>query len=192
MRTTRSGSATRIHATFAAVAVLALTASPVALRAQQALEPVKVHAGSSKVANPAADALAAEAAQHYATPKRWREAARLHRRAADLHGEDPQAVAQLKMAAWLYGASKDYSAARLMMERAGDRAASVGDIDAAANAYVDAALFAIDEGRTDRLTPLVQRARVLADAPLLPEARRGAILQRIDGSPRLASIGRMN
>ena len=91
MRTTRTGSATRIHATFAAITVLALSAAPVALHAQQALEPVKVHAGASQVANPAADALAAEAKQHYATPKRWREAARLHRRAADLHGEDPQA-----------------------------------------------------------------------------------------------------
>ena len=192
MRTTRTGSATRIHATFAAVAVLALAAAPGSLSAQQALEPVRVQAGSSHVSNPAADALAAEAKQHYATPKRWREAARLHRRAAELHGEDPQAVAQLKMAAWLYGASKDYAAARAMMERAAERAASVGDIDAAANAYVDAALFAVNEGRSDRLSALVQRARVLADAPLLPEARRGAILQRIDGSPRLASIDRLN
>ncbi len=192
MRTTTTGSTTRVHAMFAAVAVLALAATPVTLRAQQALEPVKVHAGSSQISNPAADALAAEAKQHYATPKRWREAARLHRRAADLHGEDPQAVAQLRMADWLYGASKDFESARVMMESTAERAASVGDIEAAANAYVDAALFAIDEGRVDKLPALVQRARVLADAPLFPEARRGAILQRIDGSPRLASIGRMN
>ena len=69
---------------------------------------------------------------------------------------------------------------------------AVGDIDAAANAYVDAALFALSEQREDRLPALVQRARVLADAPLLPEARRNAILQRIDGAPRLAALGRMN
>src|SRR5688500_3093204 len=68
MRTTGTGSATRIHATFAVVAVLALSAAPAALGAQQALEPVKVHAGASSVSNPAADALAAEAKQHYGTP----------------------------------------------------------------------------------------------------------------------------
>ncbi len=192
MRTTSTRSATRIHAMFAAVALLAIVVTPGVTHAQQALDPVKVHAGSSKIANPAADALSAQAREHYATPKRWREAARLHRRAAELHGDDPQAVAQWRMAAWLYGASRDYASARAMMERAGDQAASVGDIDAAANAYVDAALFAINDGREDRLPTLVQRARVLADAPLLPEARRSAILQRIDGAPRLAAVGRMN
>ena len=192
MRTTRNGSATLIHATSTAVVVLSLALMPEAARAQQALEPVKVHAGSSEVSNPAADALVAEAKRHYGTPARWREAARLHRRAADLHSNDPQAVAQLKMAAWLYSGSGDVATARLMMERAGDRAASIGDIDAAANAYVDAALFALSEGRDDKLPALVRRARVLADAPLLPEARRSAILQRIDGAPRLASISRIN
>ena len=192
MRTTRTGSATRIHTTFAAVAVLAIAFSPAVMHAQQALEPVKVHAGSSKIANPSADALAAEAKQHYANPKRWREAAKLHRRAAELHGADPQAVEQWRMAAWLYSASRDFASARAMMERAGEQAAAVGDIDAAANAYVDAALFALSDGRDDRLAALVQRARVLADAPLLPGARRSAILERIDGAPRLAAIGRMN
>ena len=192
MRTTRTGSATRIHATFAAVAILAVAATPEQAHAQQALEPVKVHAPTSKIANPSADALAAQASEQYASPKRWREAARLHRRAAELHGQDPQAVPQYRMAAWLYSAAGDLANARAMMERAGERAAAVGDIDAAANAYVDAALFALDDGRDDRLPALVQRARVLADAPLLPETRRTAILQRIDGAPRLAAIGRMN
>ena len=192
MRTTRTGSAARIHATFAAIAILAVAARPERAHAQQALEPVKVHAPSSRVANPSADALAALAGEQYATPKRWREAARLHRRAAELHGDDPQAFAHYRMSAWLYGAAGDLANARAMMERAGERAASVGDIDAAANAYVDAALFALDGGREDRLPALVQRARVLADAPLLPDARRSAILQRIDGAPRLAAIGRMN
>ena len=192
MRTTSARSATRIHILSAAVAVLAFAGTPRITQAQQALDPVKVHPGTSKVANPAADALAEQAARHYATPRRWREAARLHQRAARLHGDDPQAVPQWRMAAWLYGASSDYASARAMMERAGEFAAAVGDIDAAANAYVDAALFAVSEKRDDRLPALVQRARVLADAPLLPEARRNAILQRIDGAPRLAAIGRMN
>lgn len=192
MRTTGTGSAARIHASFAAFAVLAIAFTPLAARAQQSLEPVQVRGAGSRIANPQADALAREAEGHYATPKRWREAARLHRRAAELHGEDPQAVPQLRMAAWLYSASRDFASARTMMERAGERAAAVGDIDAAAHAYVDAALFAIDDGREDRLPGLVQRARVLADAPLLPEARRAAILQRIDGAPRLASIARAN
>ena len=192
MRTTRTGSATRIHTTFAAVAILSVAATPGIAQAQQALDPVKVHAPTSKIANPEADALAEQAARQYSSPKQWREAARLHRRAAEMHGQDPQAVAQYRMAAWLYGAAGDLANARTMMERAGERAASVGDIDAAANAFVDAALFALDDGRDDRLPALVQRARVLADAPLLPDARRSAILQRIDGAPRLAAIGRMN
>lgn len=192
MRTTGTGSAARTHTTFAAIAILALGATPVAARAQQALDPVQVRAAASSTANPEADAIAREAADRYGTPKRWREAARLHRRAAEIHGDDAQAVPQLRMAAWLYSASGDLASARSMMERAGDRAAAVGDIDAAANAYVDAALFAIEEGRDDRLPALVQRARVLADAPLLPQTRRAAILQRIDGSPRLASIARAN
>lgn len=192
MRTTGTGSATRTHASFAAFVVLAIAVTPLAAGAQQSLEPVQVLGAGSRIANPRAEALAKEAEEHYATPKRWREAARLHRRAAELHGDDPQAVAQFRMAAWLYGAARDLESARSMMERAGDRAAAVGDIDAAANAYVDAALFALDNGREDRLPALVQRARVLAHAPLLPEARRAAILQRIEGAPRLASIARAN
>lgn len=192
MRTTGTGSATRTHATFAALAMIAIGATPMVAPAQQALDPVQVSAAASSTANPEADAVAREAADRYGTPKRWREAARLHRRAAELHGEDAQAVPQLRMAAWLYSASGDPASARVMMERAGDRASAVGDIDAAANAYVDAALFAIAETRYDRLPALVQRARVLADAPLLPQTRRAAILQRIDGSPRLASIARAN
>jgi hypothetical protein len=117
------------------------------------------------------------------TTHRWRDAASLHRRSAALRSaDDPLAYRCLTEAAAIAYATKDRSAARSDMAKAASQALARGDLRAAADAYLDAAWIAQEQGKPRQVWELGHRAEILADSPYLTASDRGAILQRISRS----------
>jgi len=170
------------QARFAALAAAVALAAPGATSAQVPLERVNVTAARSAEA----DALSDKAAALYGSPRKFKDAARLHLRAADLRAaDDARAYDDLNMAARLYWSAGDVSRAHEVMVRAAEQAAARGDVVAAATSYVDAGFLAIDERRTDLVPELALKARLLASSPLLTEGQRAEIMRRV-GSPKVA------
>lgn len=156
--------------------------------AQQPLPPVQVEGTTISEQKMLADRLDAEASALRGSPKRFFEAGQLHRRAAFLRGIDSAAVSSFRSAAWMFSAAGENGHARLMMEKAAERAAAVGDVERAANCLIDAALLAAASGREDRVPVLLGRMHALLTSPLLAEDRRAGILQRVGASATLATV----
>ena len=169
-------------------ALLAMTIAPSVAGAQQEMSPVEIAAARSQTENARADALEETARTMYATPRKFREAAQLHKRAAMIRGIDPKAVESFRSAAWLYSAARDNGLATQMMVKAGEHAALAGRIEDAAHSYIDAALLAVADDREDKVPTILSRMHVVLSAPLLPEDRRAKILQRIESDSRVASL----
>ena len=178
----------------ARTATLALAAAgtllvPVSVVAQAPLAPVRVQVPAvtrDARNNARADTLESWADRFYNTPRQWARAAQLYERAAQLRGDNPRAVTSWRLAAWLYSAARDPGKARVMMEHAAESAAAGGDVERAADSYIDAALIALTSRRVDRVPGLLHRTRVVLGSPLLSAERRAAILRRIGEEPRLA------
>lgn len=159
----------------AAGLLLATLGLPTAAAAQYRL-PVLV---SSVKADSMHDAAAALVTAH-----RWRDAARLHRRSAELRApDDPLGYRCMTEAAALAYASNDRSAARNDMAEAAGQALARGDLRAAALAYLDAAWIAQEQKNPRQVWELGHRAEMLAASPLLAASDRAAILQRISRAP---------
>jgi hypothetical protein len=121
-----------------------------------------------------------EAAVLARTTHRWGDAARLHRRSAELRSaDDPLGFRCLTEAAALAYASHDRTAARNDMADAAGQALARGDLRAAALAYLDAAWIAQEQKNTRQVWELAHRAEMLADSPRLGPSDRAAILRRI-------------
>ena len=176
----------RIRLPHTVALVTAVLAPAAVASAQLSLTPVQIESGESAARNTEADALETEALRNYGSPSHWIEAARLHRRAAALRADDPRAVESWRLAAWAYSAAGDQGVARTMMEKAAERAAAAGDVESAANSYIDATLIALEGMRSDRVPDLIRKTRVLASSPLLSADRRASILRRIGEAPPLA------
>ena len=176
----------RVMLASAAALIAALSAgAPVAIHGQGVLAPVRVTVDQGVEA----DALDRQAAERYGTPREWRTAARLHERAAALRGPaDASASESLEMAAHLYRAAGDLGKARSAMERAASHAAARGDVVTAANAYVDAGLLALENGRDDQVATLARKAETIAYSPLLSELQRATIMNRVGYSQLLAVV----
>jgi hypothetical protein len=130
-----------------------------------------------------------EAAVALVAAHRWGDAARLHRRSAELRdADDPLGFRCLKEAAALEYATGDRSAARTDMAAAAAQALARGDLRAAALAYVDAAWIAQEQKNTRQVWELGHRAEMLADSPLLAAPDRAAILQRISRAPEAVQV----
>jgi hypothetical protein len=115
---------------------------------------------------------------------RWRDAARLYRRSAQLRAaEDPVGFRCLTGAAALAYATGDRSASRADMAHAAEHALARGDLRTAALAYLDAAWIAQEQKKPRQVWELGHRAEMLADSPLLGAPDRAAILQRITRVP---------
>jgi tetratricopeptide (TPR) repeat protein len=159
------------HRLSAAGVLLVTLALPGAARAQYQLPTVII---SFK-----ADSLH-EAAEALVASHRYRDAASLHRRSAELRpAEDPLGFRCLSEAAALVYAAGDRSAARGDLARAADHALARGDLRNAALAYLDAAWIAQEQGNPKQVWELGHRAEMLAESPLLGSADRAEILQRI-------------
>jgi hypothetical protein len=159
----------------AAGLLLAALGLPAAASAQYRL-PVLV---SSVKADSLHDAAVALVAAH-----RWRDAARLHRRSAELRApDDPLGFRCLSEAAALAYATNDRSTARADMADAAGQALTRGDLRSAALAYLDAAWIAQEQKNPRQVWELGHRAEMLAASPLLAGSDRAAILQRISRAP---------
>ena len=170
------------------ILAIAMLGAPAMSSGQQPLERVSIEAGTSKTVrnNVEADGLEARAATLDGIPGKWREAAQLHRRAGELRGDDPRAVQSFRLASWAYSAAKDQGTARVMMERAAEHAAAGGDVERAAASYIDAALIAATDERYDVVPGLLRKTKAMLASPLLASDRRAQLLERIEGTPRLA------
>ena len=169
-------------------ALLALTILGSPLDAQQTLTPMRIESNKAASNNARADSLDARARSMY-TQSRWHLiAARLHRRAAQLRGDDPRAVESFRSAAWLYSSAGKLQIARRMMESAAERATAVGDVEQAANAYIDAAYIAIANSREDQVPGILARMHSVLSSPLLTAERRAVILDRVGGAPEIAKL----
>jgi hypothetical protein len=125
-----------------------------------------------------------EAAAALVTAHRWGDAARLHRRAAQLRAaDDPLGFRCLTEAAALVYASGDRTAARGDMARAAEHALARGDLRAAALAYLDAAWIAQEQKNPRQVWEMGHRAEMLAASPLLAAADRATIQRRISRAP---------
>ena len=175
-----------------AAGFLAVLFSPLVVAAQQPepqpLSPVQVEAKRASEQIRLADQIDAQAEALYGTPRRFFEAGVLHRRAALLRGNDSTAVSSFRSAAWMFSAAGEHSHGRAMMERAAESAAGVGDVEKAANCYIDAALLAVASGREEKVPALLGRMHAVLTSPLLPPDRRAGILQRVGESATLATM----
>jgi hypothetical protein len=170
--------------TFGACALFATIFMPSA-EAQQRLSPVAVVA-LEETEHARADVLDERARALYSTPSKFREAAQLHYRAALIRGNGPQAAASLRSAALAFSAAKRGSLATELMVKSAELSAMSGRVEESANAYIDAALLAVAEQRVDKVPVLLSRMHTVLSSPLLPEARRSKILERIQGDDRIA------
>lgn len=139
-------------------------------------------AAQTMTRNPAADALSQEATALYSTPLRFREAAEMHTRAADMRSlDDPRRVGDLIMAGRLFVYSGDVEAGRRSMEQAAQTALVAGDLSEAGNIYVDAAFVALQGGNGSEARRLLRAAKWVASAPALSAGEARQINRRMAG-----------
>jgi len=162
--------------TLVATALSAALASPAAVRAQSTLAPVNVTASQAAEAN----SLDERAVALYSRPNKWRKAAWLHEEAADRRAiTDARAYHSLIMAGHIYYAARANGLAFEAMARGAERAAQIGDVVTAANAYVDAGLMAAEANRGEEIQEMARHAVALANSPLLSDEQRQAIVKRV-------------
>ena len=162
---------------FAGATLFAIAATPIAASAQQTLAPVRVTASVEQ-----ADRYAAQADSLSRELSSFKKAARMYEMSAAARSlGDAKAYTHLRSAAFLRYDSGDKRAGLGLMEKAAQRAADLGDVIAAANAYIDAAIIAGEMRDGGRAQELSRRAALLAKSPLLDGAQRGALLVRMDG-----------
>ena len=155
--------------------LLATLGLPAAASAQYQLPTIT----SSARADSLHEAAAALVAAH-----RWGDAARLHRRSAQLRdADDALGFRCLKEAAAFAYAVGDRAAARKDLTAAAGQALARGDLREAGLAYLDGAWIAQEQRNPRQVWELGHRAEMLADSPLLGAADRAAILRRIERAP---------
>lgn len=153
-------------------ALLAIAGMPAPAPAQQHLPTL--------VASARADSVHTAGLMRAETTHRWRDAARLHRESARLRElGDAQAFRCFKTAAHLSYAANDPMGARNDMKRAAARALQRGDLEQAAQAYVDVAWLAQQQGKLGEVWTFGTQAEVLAASPRLSAAERAGVLKRI-------------
>ena len=132
------------------------------------------------------------AAELHALHDRLGDAARLHQQSARLRStDDPQAIECLALAAHLQLYTDRPLAARRTMEQAADRALSIGSVERAAQAFLEAAFIAQRRGDDGEVQRFAWRAYLLTASPLLTGEQRSAIRDRITRElPVVARAGR--
>ena len=157
--------------------LLAVAAAPNAASAQQKLPPVRVTASLEY-----ADGLMLRAESLSTKLSHFKEAADLFERSADVRTPgDARAVTCLRSAATLRYNSGNKRKGLGLMEKAGDRAISLGDVVSAANSFIDAAVIASELRQGERARELGERAALLTKSPLLTDEQRSALEYRMSG-----------
>ncbi len=136
-------------------------------------------AQAARAQGTAAGKLEARAAAALAQGCRISTAAGLYRQAAVVRSaDDPRSVEDFRLAGLLYAGSGQPERAAAAMEQAGARALATGRLDAAVDAFTNAAL--IQMGRApDRAAMLAHRALWLAQGESVSEAARAVARERL-------------
>ena len=157
--------------------LMAVAAAPGSATAQQKLPPVRVTASVQY-----ADDLALRAESLSTQITQFKKAAELFERSAEVRAPgDARAVTCLRSAATLRYNSGNKRKGLGLMEKAADRAIRLGDVVIAAHSYIDAAVIASELRQGERALDLSQRAALLVKSPLLSDAQRSALLERMSG-----------
>jgi tetratricopeptide (TPR) repeat protein len=121
-----------------------------------------------------------QAEELFSQPKQWKKAVRLLEESASLReASDPEAYECLIYAGRIRAAMGDPSGARESLEKAGEHAMARGALVEAANAFIDAAHAAVALKDARGAQDLVDRARLLADSPLLSLEQRSGLKARL-------------
>ena len=127
--------------------------------------------------------LESEAYRLHDQPRQWAYAANLYMAAVQLRAaEDPQAQADLVLAAHLGYWTGDAAGAIAALESAGSRALAGGDIVRAAGIFTDAAWVANKAGLRIDQRRLSRKVVQLADSSELTRAEKRRILSRFRGT----------
>ena len=124
-----------------------------------------------------------DAVSLYPYPDRAWDAARLHIQEVKYRSpRDPEAVESLAMAAHLFGYAGQPGDAKRVMEQAADRALAIGEVNRAAQAYLQAAFFAQKATNKSETTRLVEKTLALASSPSVTASVRDGIRDRVFNS----------
>lgn len=135
---------------------------------------------AAQTANPQADALSSQATELYGTPPRFREAAELHLKAAELRSvDDPRRVSDLMAAGRLFVYSGDVAQGRRSIEKAAQTALVIGDLADAGHMYIDAAFVAAQAQDVAGARQMLRAARWIASAPMLRPDEEQRLLRRM-------------
>ncbi len=114
----------------------------------------------------------------------WESAAGLYRRAAELRGTgDPRSALDLRLAGYIYYYRSRGAAAVVSLTESGEAFLSLGDVQGAAEAFIDGAWVAAQLGMSAEAMVLAERAKLLTRSPLLPADERFALARRLGATP---------
>jgi hypothetical protein len=110
----------------------------------------------------------------------WERAAGLYRGAAELRGQaDIKSAANLRLAGYVQFYDARHEASIISLTQAGEIFLAFGDVEAAAQSFIDAAWVAAQTGMAPEAVELSGRAGLLARSPLLRAAERTALERRL-------------
>jgi hypothetical protein len=121
----------------------------------------------------------------------YRRAGRLFQQAAASRAvDDRQALESLRMAGLVTYYGKDLRRSRSIMVERAERALRLGEVDQAANAYIDAAFLAVELRDGGAALAFAENARMLADSPFLSAGQRNNLAHRLgEGRATVATGG---
>jgi len=109
----------------------------------------------------------------------WEGAAGLYRRAAELRGSgDARAAMDLRLAGYIYFYRGRIPAAVAALTESGEAFLALGDVEGAAEAFIDGAWVAA-KSMPSEAAALGARALLLTRSPILPAAERFALARRL-------------
>jgi hypothetical protein len=173
---------TSVHNRIASIAIFAALAGTFTqVQAQAAFVSLDVPA------RPAAAAEMEQQANDLLVAGRGMErAAGLYARAAELRGaSDERSADNLKLAGYLQFYHGRREAAVASLTQAGEAFLALGDVEQAAEAFIDAAWVACEVRLPLEARALAERGRLLTRSPLLEDSERAALLRRLGGTAGL-------
>jgi hypothetical protein len=128
----------------------------------------------------AADHLEREAIELLSYGRGWRGAAALYMRAAELRGmDDLKSADNLRIAGYLQYYAGRHRAAVASLTEAGEAFLTLGDVERAAETFIDGAWVATQAGLPAAANVLSERGGLLTHSPLLGASERLALVRRL-------------
>lgn len=110
----------------------------------------------------------------------WDQAAGLYRRAAAMRGiGDPIGADNLRIAGYIEFYRNRPQTAVTTLTEAGEAFLALGDVERAAESFIDGAWVAMQAGMSEPAVDLSERARLLSRSPLLHPEERFALARRL-------------